>query len=478
VKICVLQPSYEGTSIDYQHYDPPRDLSQLLPGHEVHSAFLKKVSTHRQIRELRREGFDVYVNLCEGYLDWEVPSVDVIHALERFDLPYTGPNAAIYDPSKEMMKRVARSVGVKTPEAVLVARLDDVERASALRFPLFVKPNFGGDSLGIDDDSKVESPDDLRRKVQKLLVDYDEVLVEEYVPGREFTVLVAADPERPRFPRTFRPIEFVFPPDQPFKTYALKVTQSHPKRNVPCSDPELDAVLRDVARRIFLGFSAVGYARLDLRLSPTGDLYFLEVNFTCSVFYPDGSQGSADYILAADGIGQAGFLEHIIHEGVSRHRQRRKRHDVVTDSISGCGIRASTALRRGEVVFALEEQPQRLATRAHVEASWDEAQLEEFRRYAYPVPEGAHILWDRDPAVWANQNHSCDPNTAYRGLDVVALRDVAIGEELTIDYSTFCGEDMQAFQCECRSVRCRGTIRGSAPATPSAGEPLTKRRGR
>src|SRR5439155_24264092 len=44
MNICVLQPSYEGSTFDYQYYDPPRDLSPLLPEHTVCHAFLKKVS--------------------------------------------------------------------------------------------------------------------------------------------------------------------------------------------------------------------------------------------------------------------------------------------------------------------------------------------------------------------------------------------------------------------------------------------------
>ncbi len=54
MNICVLQPSYEGSTFDYQHYDPPRDLSPLLPEHTVSHTFLKKVSTFRQLRDLKK----------------------------------------------------------------------------------------------------------------------------------------------------------------------------------------------------------------------------------------------------------------------------------------------------------------------------------------------------------------------------------------------------------------------------------------
>src|SRR5579871_5421982 len=158
MRVCVLQPSYEGSAVDYGNYDVPRDLGPLLPDDEVEHLFLKKATTYRQLKEARRRRFDVYVNLCEGYRDWDIPAIDVLHALEHLGLPYTGATPALWDPSKELMKLVASSVGVDTPRFVLAESDADVERAAAtLPFPLFVKPADGGDSLGIDADACVES---------------------------------------------------------------------------------------------------------------------------------------------------------------------------------------------------------------------------------------------------------------------------------------------------------------------------------
>jgi len=82
MKICVLQPDYSTTDVDYKHYDPPRNLSHLLPNDQVDHVFLNKLTTYRQLKELSKQGYDIFVNLCEGYLEWEVPSIDVIHAFE------------------------------------------------------------------------------------------------------------------------------------------------------------------------------------------------------------------------------------------------------------------------------------------------------------------------------------------------------------------------------------------------------------
>jgi D-alanine-D-alanine ligase len=64
------------------------------------------------------------------------------------------------------------------------------------------------------------------------------------------------------------------------------------------------------------------------------------------------------------------------------------------------------------------------------------------------------------PTEWAPQNHSCDPNCAYDGLDVVALRKIKKGEELTLDYAQFLDKNMEPFHCNCGSKNCRGLIMG------------------
>ena len=461
LNVCVLQPDYGASGVDYKNFDPPRDLSHLLPGARVDHAFLHKLTTYKQLKDLKKKGYDIFVNLCEGYLEWDIPSIDVVFALEALDLPYTGPTLPLYDPSKPLMKYVASSSGVAVPGFALIRETEGLEAMCAhLSYPLFVKPAKAGDSLGIDSRSLVFFPEALRSQVRGLLDQFDEVLVENYIEGREFSVLVAAHPDPRQPPLTFRPVEFVFPEGHFFKTYDLKVAQWHPERNVPCDDPRLEKGLCDAAARIFRAFGGVGYARLDFRVAPDGTIHFLEINFTCSVFYPQGYEGTADYILRLDGIGQEGFLRHIIAEGIARHQRKQKKYIVVGNGVDGFGIRAARPLKAGEVVWEGEERAQRVTTLRHVETHWPAEEQEIFRRYAYPLSEEVFILWEADPGEWTPQNHSCQPNTAFSGLDIIALRDIDAGEELTLDYASFYDEHMEPFECRCGAPSCRGLIRG------------------
>ncbi|MBX9618038.1 MAG: SET domain-containing protein-lysine N-methyltransferase [Hyphomicrobiales bacterium] len=465
MKICVLQPSYQRTELlaDYARNDPPRDLSALVPEWQFTHVFLDKATVYRQLKALKRDSFDIFVNLCEGHLEWDVPSIDVIHALDALGLPYTGPSADLYEPRKGALKIIARYSNVATPGFVRASRLEDVKRAGELlAFPLFLKPNEGGDSFGIESDNLVNDQIALIAKGAALLAAFDDILIEQFIGGREFSVLVAADPQSPGMPRAFAPIEFVFPPGECFKSYALKNTEFHPELNIAVTDETLATQLKDAARRIFLAFGAKGYCRLDFRLDAHGTAHVLDANFTCSVFYPDGFHGTADYILAHDGFGAAAFLRLIIADGLARHRSRRKSYRVRDNGLAGLGIEATRALAPGDIVFKGEERAQRLATRRHVADKWNDSDQRLFAQYAYPLSDEVYILWSEDWNDWAPQNHSCDPNTGYDGLDVIALRPIAEGEELTLDYATFCNEAAEGFTCGCGAVSCRGFVTGTA----------------
>ena len=244
----------------------------------------------------------------------------------------------------------------------------------------------------------------------------------------------------------------------------------HTDANVAVTDTDLSNRLKKAAADIFLGFGGVGYARLDFRSNEKGELYFLEINFTCSVFYRDGYEGSADYILKLDGTSQSDFLKMIIDEGINRHSQKQKKYYMKGDSIAGYGIYATSDLEAGEIIFKGEERSQRIATQRHILNNWPPAEIDNFKKYAYPVSNEVFLLWDEDPAGWAPQNHSCEANTAYRGLDVISTRSIKKDEELTLDYSDFLGEHMEPFHCKCGSAQCKGYITGTPGNSVSSRE--------
>ena len=65
MRICVLQPDYSTSAVDYQHYDPPRGLTSLLPNETIDHVFLNKLTVYKQLKDLSKKKYDIFVNICE-----------------------------------------------------------------------------------------------------------------------------------------------------------------------------------------------------------------------------------------------------------------------------------------------------------------------------------------------------------------------------------------------------------------------------
>jgi hypothetical protein len=115
----------------------------------------------------------------------------------------------------------------------------------------------------------------------------------------------------------------------------------------------------------------------------------------------------------------------------------------------------------GETILSFEQRPHTLVTLSHVRQTWPPEQQQIFARHAYPLTDEVWVTLSNNPADWTPINHSCDPNAWWSGLDIVARRPIAEGEEITLDYATFHNELMPDLSCSCRSDACRTIVRGS-----------------
>ncbi|KAG5465320.1 hypothetical protein CUR178_00020 [Leishmania enriettii] len=145
------------------------------------------------------------------------------------------------------------------------------------------------------------------------------------------------------------------------------------------------------------------------------------------------------------------------------------------DSRKGYHLCAAKALRKGDMVFEYERRSFAMVTRPHVERYWDEPLKKTFSEYAWPLDSEGHLyaIWEEDPQRWRPINHSCNPNCIFaapHSLNVIAARDIAAGEDLSMDYATFCDGTMKPFQCLCGADCCRGLISPDAASLAKYGE--------
>ncbi|HUO01631.1 MAG TPA: hypothetical protein VMU31_02555 [Rhizomicrobium sp.] len=133
--------------------------------------------------------WDAVFNICEG-LKGVSREAQVPALLEAYDIPYvfSDPLTLALTLDKAMTKRVVRDAGVPTADFAVIEREADIAKV-ALPFPLFLKPVAEGSGKGVDARSCVKDRGQLEQVARDLLARFRQpVLVEEFLPGREFTV--------------------------------------------------------------------------------------------------------------------------------------------------------------------------------------------------------------------------------------------------------------------------------------------------
>ena len=185
---------------------------------------------------------------------------------------------------KGLAKLLAASYGIPTAPFRILSAFDEVG-AVDLKFPLFAKPAAEGSSMGIRDDSVCLSEKELIGRVRQLQKDYrGPVLVEEFLPGDEFTTGVVGNGDQARVVGTMQIVPRTIT-DQPF-IYSLEVKRDYLRRvDYRMSDeirqrtsPELLKSIEKLALSVHRAFGCRDVSRVDIRCDASGTPNFVEVN--------------------------------------------------------------------------------------------------------------------------------------------------------------------------------------------------------
>ncbi len=331
--ICVLTSTPDDDDIPY-------DPSPYMKGYKWKQYLVAPTNVEKQIKALMDEGVDVFVNLCDGTPDDALSGIALVHALEKYNAAFTGADSKFFDPTRDEMKNAAHRVKVPTPNWTFVNRVEDADKViKKLKFPMLVKPPHGYASVGIRRNSRVETPEQLREQLKLAIEEFGRVLIEEFIEGREFTCLVAENPDDIDNPVSVKPVEFIFPDGESFKHYDMKWVDYEKMSVAAVKDAKIEKVLREQTIRVFKELGGNGYARCDYRMDANGDIYMLEINPNCGIFYPPHEPGSADFSLMNDKqLNHTKFMKLIIRSAQRRQtriaaeriirRQRRKQREL------------------------------------------------------------------------------------------------------------------------------------------------------
>ncbi|HWB10003.1 MAG TPA: hypothetical protein VG826_12295 [Pirellulales bacterium] len=288
---------YNEPSLPKDHPDYLAEAGVLEAVEAVETALLKRghrparlgvgVDPHEIIRVLQALKTEVVVNLFEGLGGVGAGEGQVTGILELLRIPFTGSGSKCLALVREkaLTKWMLLGAGLPSPLFQLVAGDEPV---SADRFRsrladgrLIVKPAHEDGSLGIGPESIVSDLPALERQILSVQERYGDVLVEQYIEGREFSAGVLALPQPQVLP--LAEIEFIAG-IAPIVSYDAKWTREAPEYGgTPARCPaDVSPALADEIRRVVLAAFRLAdcrqYARVDLRVDAADRPYILEIN--------------------------------------------------------------------------------------------------------------------------------------------------------------------------------------------------------
>jgi D-alanine-D-alanine ligase len=229
-------------------------------------------------RLVNGDTWDMVFNICEGMhgigREAQVPAL-----LDAYQIPYAFSDTLVCALTlhKGMTKDIVRAANIATPDYAIVRTVADVNNVT-LEFPLFAKPIAEGTGKGISAMSKISDKAQLHRVCRKLLKEHAQpVLVERFLPGREFTVGIIGSGRRASALAT---VEIVLLDGADPEVYSYRNKENCEElveyRLLPAG--KLRRHVESLALRAWRALGCRDAGRIDVRLDAQGQAHFLEVN--------------------------------------------------------------------------------------------------------------------------------------------------------------------------------------------------------
>jgi D-alanine-D-alanine ligase len=223
------------------------------------------------------EKWDLVFNIAEGLRGFgreaQVPAL-----LEAYDIPYVFSDPLVLSLAlhKGMTKRVIRDLGIPTPDFTVVESPEEIERV-ALPFPLFAKPIAEGTGKGVTAASKIVDRVELQSVCRLLLETFRQpVLIETFLPGREFTVGIIGTGREAFIPGVLE-VHFTEKAEKEVYSYMNK-EDWHGLIEYRLASDAMARLAGKTALASWRGLGCRDGGRVDLRVDANGIPHFMEVN--------------------------------------------------------------------------------------------------------------------------------------------------------------------------------------------------------
>jgi D-alanine-D-alanine ligase len=232
-------------------------------------------------------GSDLVFNLTESYAGDDTKEMNVAAYMDLLGLPYTGagPHAHFLAQDKATAKKMFAFHEIRTPFFATAYR-GNIDHAHDVKFPLIVKPQSEDGSIGIDAEAVVTGVKELMERVEYVQNEFDSpALIEEYIEGREIYAAILGSYERTEVLPLVELDLSKLPEGTPkiasrdvkFETdsKAYKLTKATIVEDL---DEATTQKLSETALAAYRAVKLRDYGRIDMRLTPEGEVYVIEAN--------------------------------------------------------------------------------------------------------------------------------------------------------------------------------------------------------
>jgi D-alanine-D-alanine ligase len=270
---------------------------------------------------LRKNKPELVVNLVDSVKGKESRASAIPGVLELLEIPYTGADilGMSLDTNKFVVKKLLQQHGVPVPNFQLFTTPKDYLDPE-LRFPLISKLNAIHGSVEITSDAVSENEKQLRKRLRYLIRTYKQpVLVEEFISGRELTVIVLQEKKKSVYQA-----EKIFIDMNRKYIFLTFEDQWLTEMNAAFHYIKYeDPILKEYVKKAFNVTKMGGYAKFDIRLDQSGRYFFIDTNCNPALG-PKDQDVALSVIMGLHGIEFGMIMERIV-AGAFREASHRKK---------------------------------------------------------------------------------------------------------------------------------------------------------
>lgn len=260
----------------------------------------------------------MFLNLSDG-LNQQYSRVQIPILCDILGIKYSGGNpfTVALTSNKFYSKLAVEKIGIPVPKGILVTKnnFPDERTLKTISYPIIIKPNCEGSSVGIDSSSICYNLEQIHIKLCQMLKTFSEVIIEEFISGYDITNFIIGNSKVYRINQTL----IAFHNNTVIKDNAIMSISDYVRLNNSYEDAKnyiqnnINKMIMEYSETIVTQLNVFDIARIDYRVTSSGEIYFLEINTVPAIH----KRTQAGAVCKAIGISFEKFLD-IFIESVNK----------------------------------------------------------------------------------------------------------------------------------------------------------------